>query len=498
MNANTGSIYALNIRLFSYHLKKVHRTDFTERHLEIESLTSYYQNLLNLCEILDENNKQINLKFRKDFPNMLNSGLANFDLIYHTQSRGIYRTPLPPKYKGFIYPQFLNDTYSFSLTLYRPQKSGYDEIYFSDLSQLKPPEDFFAGTSPDIQDETSEILSQAFWGSTILLSGFIAQSRPDTAESLKSAADEILKQFLGIKSLEEAPPFYQSGEFLGGYIYEYKSIFRQHQYGQILILLIFAEDTTEKLNDIQWDLPELFLYDHKNRQVFIDSRKEYKASQEKIKTIEETIQKFPTNIPPSVQPDLSEKDLKLLKQEIKNLLDLSLGYSQQIRSLGNFQNTIEINQQNYLDTLSRMEVNSQSDLGILRDKADRTFQRYQRQIKADLLYLQQGERLLDAAINTIRGLVEIDQAEGDREIQKQNQKLQDHIQAIGVGVAAGAIVASSSALIFKKPMSWPSPKHNHLHPFTIAVLLSAACAIVFWAIAKWVLPWIFNKRGTKQ
>ncbi len=77
-----------------------------------------------------------------------------------------------------------------------------------------------------------------------------------------------------------------------------------------------------------------------------------------------------------------------MKRTIKNLLDLSLGYSQRIRSLGNFQNTIEINRQNYLDTLSRMEVNSQSDLGIWRDKADRTFQRFQQQIEADLVYLQ--------------------------------------------------------------------------------------------------------------
>ncbi|WP_199249890.1 hypothetical protein [[Phormidium] sp. ETS-05] len=396
---------------------------------------------------------------------------------------------MPPKYKGFLYPQFLNDTYSFSLTLYHPQKSGNDEISFSDLSQLKPPEDFFAGTYPGSQDETGQTLSQAFWGRTILLSGFIAQSRPDTADSLKFTADELLKQFLGIKSLEEAPLFYQSGEFLGGYIYEYKSIFQQHRYGQILILLIFEEATTDKLNDIQWDLPELFLYYHKNRQIFLDSCQEYKASQDEIKKIEETIQKFPRNISTNGQPDLSDEDIRVFKREIKNLLDWSLGYSQRIRSLATFQNTIEINRQNYLDTLTRMEVKSQSDLGIWRDKTDRAFQRFQRQIEVDLVYLQQGERLLDTAINTIRSLVEIDQAERDRRLEQQ-------IKAIGMGVAVGAIMASTSSLIFQEPMTfpWQEQRGEKLHPFTLAFLLSFAFAGLAWWGAKWLIGWGRKRR----
>ncbi|HIK09764.1 MAG TPA: hypothetical protein IGS52_05780 [Oscillatoriaceae cyanobacterium M33_DOE_052] len=506
MNANTSSIYALNIRLFSYHLRNVHLTDFTERHLEIDLVTSYYQNLLNSCKILDQNSQQINLKFREDFPKMLDSGLANFDLILDSKARGIYRIALPPKYKGFLYPQFLNDTYSFSLTLYHPQKSGDDEISFSELSQLKPPADFFAGTYPGSQDEIGQTFSQAFWGSTIFLSGFIAQNCRDTVENLKSTADELLKQFLGIKFLAEAPLFYQSGEFLGGYIYEYKSIFRPHQYGQILILLIFDETTTDKLNDIQWDLPELFLYYHKNRQNFLDSRQEYKASQDEIKKIEETIKEFPGNIPTNVPPDLSEKDLRLLKREIKNLLDWSLGYSQRIRSLGTFQNTIEINRQNYLDTLSRMEVKSQSDLGIWRDKADRTFERFQRQIEADLVYLQQGERLLDTAINTIRGLVEIDQAERDRQREKTekdnkdkqekyNQELQDKIQAVGVGIATGGLVASTSGLI-TQPWYFPNGKKIELalipHPFFMVFFGSVLCSLGAWWIAT---KWIKRGRG---
>ncbi|MDJ1172144.1 hypothetical protein PMG71_22195 [Roseofilum sp. BLCC_M154] len=483
MNTEINSICALNIRLFSYHLKPLHFTNFTEQNIHIASVTSYYQGLLNSYHILTPNSQPVILNFRGDFQDLIDSKLANFDLIPDSEGRGIVWISLPPKYQGFLYPQFLNDTYGFALTLFCPQESDDNEISFSDLSQVKPPKEFFSGTYSGEPNKTGEILSQAFWGTTLFLSGFIAQDRPEKAESLKSVANEVLKQFLQLDSLEQAPPFYHCGEFLGGYIYEYKTIFRLHPYGKILILLIFEEDTTKKLKQIQWDLPELFLYDHKNQQNFLDSRKEYKKAQKDIKKIEKAIKKFPKNIPTSIPPDLSDEDLKKLKQQIKNLLDLSLRYSQRIRSLETFQNTIAINQENYLDTLSRMETNCDSNLSVWRDKTDRTFQRFQRQIAADLVYLQQGERLLDTAINTIRGLVEIDQAESDRNLEHQ-------IQTFGSAIAVGAIVASTSALIFDYP--WTSPlQQNHgdrIHPFIIAVLVSFAFAAVAWGGVK-LLIW---------
>ncbi len=90
--------------------------------------------------------------------------------------------------------------------------------------------------------------------------------------------------------------------------------------------------------------------------------------------------------------------------------------------------------------------------------------------------------MLDTASASIRGLVEVDQAERDRILQNQNQQLQDHVHAIGVGIAVGAIVASSSGLMLAEQITLPW-EQNHgkdLHHFTIAVLLNSACAIVFW------------------
>ncbi|TVU55171.1 MAG: hypothetical protein EA414_03125 [Arthrospira sp. PLM2.Bin9] len=533
-------IYAPEIRLFTYHLKLLRTTNLNEadKDLDLRSLIAYYVQLLADYGLVDSLIKKLqkemlspwsiidrwleyidtiklflwwvelriivleilinledylssqtledvikNYLFRADFEDLTDDKNNNpfLKIINNPGKIGIQHLNFSRKYRGAFRPQYMNDSYSFLLQLLRPQKLGQDGVKFSELAELKPPDSFFAGTSSTLDEPLQTHFKQASWGTTILFSGFI-DSPPETLEKGKHLADELLQNLLKLDSLETAPPFWESREFFGGFLYEYQKIYNRHSYGQILILLLFSEDSKEKLNGVQWSLPELFFYERKIHQNYLDSREEYKRANRDIKTIEETIRTFPPNIATNVPPDLSEDELRSLKQEIKNLLDLSLRYSQRMRSLVTFENTIAINRQNYLNTLTRMEIKSQSDLTGWRDKANQIFGMFQGQIKADLVYLQQGERLLDTAINTIRGLVEIDQAERDRALEHQ-------IQAAGWGIAVGAIVASTSGLIFQEKMTfpWEANRGDNVHPFTIAVVLSFGAAVVAWLGAKcWI------------
>ncbi|MDJ1179561.1 hypothetical protein PJF56_11865 [Roseofilum sp. BLCC_M91] len=539
-------IYAPEVRLFTYHLKILRTTNLNDpdRNIDLRSMIAYYVRLLADYTLVDSLIKKlqrdilsplsileswlpdidkiqvlvwwckqritilenlINLNnhlsrltledviqdylFRSDFEKLTNANSSFFQGIKNPGKVGIQRINFNSRYRGFFHPQYINDSYSFLLHLLHPQKQGKDGVKFSDISELRPPESFFTGTSSNLNDPLQTHLQQAFWGTTILFSGFI-DSSAGSLEGSKPLADRLLQNLLGIDSLETAPPFLASREFLGGFLYEYQDVYNRHPYGQILILLIFSEESKEKLNAVQWSLPELFCYEHKICQNYLDSRGEYKKANQDIETIERTIRTFPPNIATNVPPDLSEEELKLLKREIKNLLDLSLRYSQRMRSLVTFENTIEINRQNYLNTLTRMEVKTQSDLSCLRDKANYIFGTFQGQIKVDLVYLQQGERLLDTAINTIRGLVEIDQAERDR-------ILENEIQAIGVGIAAGAIVASTSGLMTEP---WYLPNRQKLdfqlpHPFLTALLASSVCSFGAWKIAQ---KWINRQRNLEK
>ncbi|RAQ47533.1 hypothetical protein B9S53_04385 [Arthrospira sp. O9.13F] len=520
-------IYAPEIRLFTYHLKILSTTNLqdTDQDLPLRSMIVYYLQLLadyglvdslvkNLqkeilspwaildnwfqyiqtirglvwwiklriivLEILIDWHNYLSGKtledviqeylFRSDFDDLTNCNNPFFQIINNPGKIGIQRVNFPTQYRGFFYPQYLNDSYSFLLHIFHPQKLGKDGVKFSDIAKLSPPKSFFAGTSTSLDEPLQTHLKHASWGTTMLFSGFI-DSRPGTLEEGKKLADELLQNLLKPDPKKPAPPFWASREFLGGFLYEYQDIYSPHPYGKIMILLLFSEESKEKINGVQWWLPELFFYERKICQNYIDSRGEYSKANQDIKTIEKTIRTFPPNIATDVPPDLSEEELRSLKQEIKNLLDLSLRYSQRMRSLVMFENTIAINRNNYLNTLTRMEVKSNSDLTGWRDKANHIFGTFQEQIKADLVYLQQGERLLDTAINTIRGLVEIDQAERDRLLEHQ-------IQIAGWGIGVGAIVASTSALIFQEKMTfpWSDNRGDNVHPFTIAVLLSFACA----------------------
>ncbi|MCT7963701.1 hypothetical protein NG791_23785 [Laspinema sp. D1] len=521
-------IYAPEIRLFTYHVKRLKTTDLkaTDKDLDLRSMIAYYLQLLadygllnslvkklqqdillplsiwqswlpdidkiqvlvwwsqpNLTLLklfidLENHLSSLTLEdviqdylFRSDFEKLTSANSPFFQGIKNPGKIGIQRINFNSRYRGFFHPQYINDSYSFLLHLLHPQKQGKDGVKFSEIAELRPPESFFTGTSSTLDQPLQTHIQQAFWGTTILLSGFIDSSAA-SLEGSKQLANQLLQTLLGVESLESAPPFFACRDFLGGFLYEYQDVYNRHHYGQILILLIFLEESKEKLNAVQWSLPELFCYERKIFQNYLDSRGEYKKANQDIETIEETIRTFPPNVATNIPPDLSDKELRLLKQKIKNLLDLSLRYSQRMRSLVTFENTIEINRQNYLNTLTRMEVKNQSDLTGWRNQSNQILGMFQGQIKADLVYLQQGERLLDTAINTIRGLVEIDQAERDR-------ILENKIQIIGVGIAVGAIVASTSALIFQQePMTfpWQEPHGDRPHPFIFALLLSFAFA----------------------
>jgi hypothetical protein len=102
-------------------------------------------------------------------------------------------------------------------------------------------------------------------------------------------------------------------------------------------------------------------------------------------------------------------------------------------------------------------------------------------------YFGQSAGLVDKAIAAIRGLVEIEEA-------KRESDLQNTIQAVGAGIGAGVgvagIVASSYPLI-KEPWQFlPSPSHPFLppHPFLVSFFLSllvgAGLGWLTWRITK--------------
>lgn len=425
---------------------------------------------------------------------------GDFDLLANTGEAGdeesdfegdrqyAYFTSKDEELEGLIYPQSLHDSYALNLNIFYPENRGKDECQIADLAKLNPNNCFQPPSEPP----------SGYAGQTLLLSCYLSGTRPENIRELDRLAKKCWLAFFQLEPADAEqkgfPPLYRAVDFLGGYLYEYGDPrSKACPYGRLLIWFFFDDAPSLVLEKCYWQLPELLLYYHKIAKTFQDSRDFYAKADGILKDSERELNDFnQTYANREAAATLSGLDLEILKSTLKKLLQTSLAYSQQLRNLRYARNTIAINTKNYQATLEGMEQLAETPLEALRLFAAKEATAFQDQIEADLNYFQQGSSLLDTAIATIRGLVEIDQAQRDRQIQ-------DQFQAIGLAIAGGAIVASTASLIYQEPIAlpWQKESGDRLHPFTFSVLLSFACAfglwLAFWLFSKW-LPNIFRKK----
>ncbi|MDB9314018.1 hypothetical protein PN462_12970 [Spirulina sp. CS-785/01] len=398
-------------------------------------------------------------------------------------------------FKGFVHPKVIHDTYAFNLRIAYPEEFGQDQYTLADLQKLNPHNCF----QPHAQT------TSGYLGQTLLLTTYLNQTPPQNLRNLDKLAQDCWLNFFGLhhpEKIAQFPRLYRVYHLFGGYLYEYgnpEDRLTENPYGHLLIWFFFDGSSTEILSRCYWQLPELFLYYHKIKNTFQDSRIFYQKADKIVNENEKHLTRFDVHYIQGGKESLSDEDLSHLKRTLKTLLKTSLAYSQQLRNLEYARNTIAINSKNYQATLNHIEQLAQAPVEAFRVFADKEAIAFQDQIHADLNYFKQGSSLLDKAIASLRGLVEIDQAERDRQWQnyeKQEQKrqedaekdLQDNIQAIGVGVASGAIVASSSGVITE---TWVWPNNEKIdppiplpHPFLIAVFGSSLIAFLCWRYTK--------------
>jgi hypothetical protein len=106
-------------------------------------------------------------------------------------------------------------------------------------------------------------------------------------------------------------------------------------------------------------------------------------------------------------------------------------------------------------------------------------------------YLTVGRQLFQQMMETIRGIVEIEQAESDRNLQKT-------IQSVGFGIGAAGVVATSTPYWIKqepgviginKPLSFSA-----LATFILIIFLSLSAGLLTWGIASGVM----NGKSSKE
>jgi len=358
------------------------------------------------------------------------------------------------KLEGNLQGFLLNDTYCVDITL-KPEGENV-EIEVEQLSAFQP-KVFLNQIKADLGKVLTIHGEQNYW----------ITSKPKLEEAEKwanalCARTSFNPQFIDQLELFNCPCFL-------------------FEAGDLTIIISLAKPKQldlKKANDNYDWLRDLFWCQKKIVATYSKAKQSYQKARELYSKLEKNVPEFYKISDETPEQRLNRLDtLDTMVQKIPQDL---LYYNCCLRDLKTHYTTIKTNSDNFKTCLSSL-LEAGNKLEVWSRLAEKTYPLYLRQIETYLEYLEPGKDLFSDLINTIRARTEIEQA-------KSNQDLQDHIQSIGVGIAAGAIIASTSGLM---TAPWSPPTRDNwmksfpLPPFIIALLFSAFCSWGAWKLMKW-------------
>jgi len=142
-------------------------------------------------------------------------------------------------------------------------------------------------------------------------------------------------------------------------------------------------------------------------------------------------------------------DLKELQKDLVDFLTISSAYASYIIALQQQENIIKTNLENYdrrWETIGEKMGNDAEAFKFMAKFSEFVKEKYVWQMESDNRSLSAGLRLLENAIQTIEGIIEIERAESDR-------TLNVTIAAAGVGIATSGVAASVYAGQIKPPQN---------------------------------------------
>lgn len=456
-------IYAPNIHLFAFQLYKSSNTDVNNSTTDKKWLwntgneivkTTLHQDL-QLHQRLDVNKEPDNprVDLLKDTEVIDDNYALTFeDKIPLNQNQDLL-------IKGFAHTLRIYDSYSLWLNLRRPEKENNnhtEDVDITFLRKLNP------NNCLTLQGNS------LYLGQTLLITGWLTGARD--RQIIQQIANESLKSVF--PDNYTLPPFNRQGELFGSPIFEYGLFSQLANYQHVLIWLFIDEQADTKFNETYQELLDLFFFRTKAVKAFKDSREIYQQLDLAYRQVEITLDNLPKldNKQPAKPVNLTD-----LKNQLKALPQLSLTYTRLLRNLEEYQNTIAINAYNYSERLQQIRsLLPNEDISFLETFSQKSCTYFQQQINGDLGYFRHGSELLSKAIDSIRGIVEIEQAESDRSLERT-------VQVLGVGFGGGAIASGVIVQHIDKisqPLAAISPD-NQPHPFYASLLLSVLATVFF-------------------
>jgi hypothetical protein len=357
----------------------------------------------------------------------------------------------------------INDTYAADLTL-----SPESESIPIDLPQLQ----YFRPNSL-LPSNIQSSLGQTLW-----IYGEVAPN-----VDYKAIADKFSTALVGNTNLN--PKLINQEKLFGSLLFEYQATNPNQpnnpaQLSRILIILNNHQAPTIQLLGTAYDwLRNLLCSYHKIHYVYHLARQRYLEARVIYSYLDKKIQEF-NHLVNNSKTQLS--DLKKLLSEIPQK---SFDYTRCIQDLQIHRTAIITNITNYQICLDKIEAidNRYNSPQSWQDFINKDCKKWQEQIQTDISYLSPGQELFGRLVDTIRGIVETQQAENDKSLEKT-------VQIVGIGFGGGAIVSGVVTQHIDKikiPFSNISPD-NPPHPFYASLLLSFIATLLFigfgWLITK--------------
>ncbi|MEZ2301299.1 MAG: hypothetical protein ACBR13_06005 [Microcoleus sp.] len=251
--------------------------------------------------------------------------------------------------------------------------------------------------------------------------------------------------------------------------------------------------------------------------VYCEARKKYRKAQQIVGELEKKLPELGA-IESEQNPQVKLQKLKHLLAEVRTKM---LACAHQVRYLQEDRNTIDTNAENYGDALTKIRslCIEGDNLDFWQRFLDLAEGKYQRQIEIYLNYLIASQDLFQQSISTVRGMVEIEQVEFDREKEererqrdreqiqlyrqkeeeekirdrqqmelyqqnedkekKRDRQLENIIFFVGTAIGGGQIFSAAYPLIKDTPIRWQPDFSLALHPFAATILWSLLFGLVF-------------------
>ncbi len=363
---------------------------------------------------------------------------------------------------GLAYPLRLHDTNILWFNLRRPEQEN-------DQATKPISLDFFQALNPDHCFLPPQIGSSL--GQTLLLTIWKTPEKtwqfwrsPPNTQDLQQLSDQTLTTFL---NGAPTPPKNHQGELFNSPIFEYGISTDIEDYNHILVWIFCEPATDQKFQDCYSSLIDLLVYRNKIIKSYQNSRQLYQVIAQEYQNIEAEIDQIFPKL--SNKISLETKVLEDFKQYLQTSPAIYLEFTRSLRDLEHCRLTIQINTKNYQQVITHIQQQYPDEkLRFLQHFVQEDCQLFLEQIQADLGYYQSMTALLDNALNTIRGRVEIEQTEIDRSLERT-------IQILGVGLGAGGITASAISGHIDKPLE---VKGNQIHPGVLSLVVSVAIALI--------------------